>query len=416
MKSYISNPHLLVALILLLTAALVVGCGAAEPAEQPAPAISVEQAMQATPAGSVEPAEQPTLATSEEPAEQPSPVIGEEPASPPMSATVGEPTRQPTPANGGDSQPAPQSIPQNSETEHIIYMVKLLAEADVNDYWFLDLASIRADPDLAPLAENLADTWNGWNEASSDEVGLTLHDAAFAVSLPGGAIFLGGIEDLEGLRETVAGLGYEQRDVKEVVYWVYPDQEYEKWGSLTFLPNGIVMIMGGEPDYFLEDVINLVKYGVWDEDDDWQRYVDRLRGNREESETLDIGSIDDVVSVIDDSLMFHLDYSNDIQSMWTREGSGTIKEVRILSYPDDDSAKEAEAETKEGQALMIAEAERVAEKPKAEATAEERYMLEYLSACGDHQIIRNGKELALTQVCRVDWFDFRYANYLLSAR
>ena len=416
MKNYMRNPRCLVALILLLTAALVAGCGAAEPAEQPAPAISGEQAEQAMPAVSEAQAEQPTPASAREPDQQPTPAVSEAPAEPSPPATSGEPAEQPTPAARAESQPIPQGVPENSETGHIKYVVKLMAEGDVNDYWFLDLASIRADPHLAPLAENLADTWNGWNQASSDEVGLTLHDAAFAVSLPGGAIFLGGIEDLEGLRETVAGLGYQQQYYSEMVYWVYPDQESEKWGSLTFLPNGIVLIMGREPDYFLEDVINLVKYGMWDEDDDWQRYMNRLRGGREESETLDIGSIDDVVSVIDDSLMFHLEYYDDKQTMWTKAGAGTVKEARILGYPDDDSAKEAEAGTTEGQALMIAEAERVAEKPQAETTAEERYMLEYLSACSDHQIKRNGKELALTQVCRVDWFDFRFANYLLSAR
>ena len=43
-------------------------------------------------------------------------------------------------------------------------------------------------------------------------------------------------------------------------------------------------------------------------------------------------------------------------------------------------------------------------------------MWEYLAACTDQEADRSGKELTVTQVCRTDWFDFRYANYLLSIR
>ena len=43
-------------------------------------------------------------------------------------------------------------------------------------------------------------------------------------------------------------------------------------------------------------------------------------------------------------------------------------------------------------------------------------MREYLAACTDQEADRSGQELTITQVCRTDWFDFTYANYLLSVQ
>ena len=102
----------------------------------------------------------------------------------------GEPTEQVATTNDGNNR--------STQSEDVVFMVRLLAKGDVRQYWFLDLASIRSDSGLAPLSQNLTDTWNGWNQDSSDEFGVTLQDADFAVSLPSNAVFLGGIEDIEG--------------------------------------------------------------------------------------------------------------------------------------------------------------------------------------------------------------------------
>ena len=344
MKHSLFNPHSLIMLILLLTAAFVAGCGGGEPTEQ--------------------------VATT----------------------------------NDGNNR--------STQSEDVVFMVRLLAKGDVRQYWFLDLASIRSDSGLAPLSQNLTDTWNGWNQDSSDEFGVTLQDADFAVSLPSNAVFLGGIEDIEGLRETVAALGYQQQEIAEVVYWINPDQG---WESFTFLPNGVVMIMNRDPSYFLEGgVNNLIKYGSWDDDRDWQYYLDGIRIGRGDDASLDIGSIDDVVSDIRNSLMFHFDYNDDRQSMWSKAGADTLKETITGAFPDDEGAKLAETESKEGISKLRADAERAETAEQGEETAEERYMREYLAACTDQDADRSGNELTITQVCRTDWFDFRFANYLLS--
>ena len=132
----------------------------------------------------------------------------------------GDAPEQVASTSGSNGQSTQQGVSQGAESEDIEFMVRLLAKGNVPDYWFLDLASIRTDPELAPLSQNLTETWNGWNQDSSDEFGVTLHDAKYAVSLPGRAVFLGGIEDVEGLRETVAGLGYQQQEITDGVYWI----------------------------------------------------------------------------------------------------------------------------------------------------------------------------------------------------
>ena len=317
----------------------------------------------------------------------------------------GESPEQASTTGGGNGQ--------STQLEDIRYMVRLLASADEREYWFLHLASIRSDPELAPLSQNLTDTWNGWNQDSSDEFGLTLQDAAFAVSIPGDTVFLGGIEDVEGLKETVAGLGYQQQEERRVAYWINPDQD---WETFMFLPNGVVMIMNREPSYFLPGVSGFINHGVWDDDSDWQRYLDALNTGRGDNGRLDIGSIDDVVSNIRDSLMFHFDYGDDMQSMWKKSGADTLEETRTVALPDDESAKQAETEFREGLAQVRADAERAEKDRQREETDEERYMREYLAACTDQEADRRGNELTVTQVCRTDWFDFRYANYLLSIR
>ena len=167
--------------------------------------------------------------------------------------------------------------------------------------------------------------------------------------------------------------------------------------------------MDREPSYYLEGVSNLTDYGSWDEDRAWQRYLDGIRGGPGVNAPLDIGSIDDVVSDIRNSLMFHFEYADDGQSMWAKAGADTLRETRTGAFPDEDSAKLAETETREGLSKLGADAE-------SAETDEERYRREYLAACTDQDADRSGEELTVTQVCRTDWFDFRYAHYLLSVQ
>ena len=109
-------------------------------------------------------------------------------------------TGQPKPLPQVTAAPAPPQeqevttdTPQAMEdSDQIEYILRLLALDDAYEFWFVDLESIAADPELAPLFQNLVDTWSGWNGDWSEEFGLTLEDAAFAVSLPGGSVYLGG--------------------------------------------------------------------------------------------------------------------------------------------------------------------------------------------------------------------------------
>ncbi len=114
--------------------------------------------------------------------------------------------------------------------------------------------------------------------------------------------------------------------------------------------------------------------------------------------------------------LVHFDYGDDLQSMWAKAGADTLKETRTGVFPDDEGAKLAETEFRDGLSKLLADAESAQEDKQGEETDEELYMREYLAACSNQEADRSGKELTVTQVCHADWFDFRYANYLLSVQ
>ena len=376
------------ALCILLAAGFTAGCGGGEPTERATPTSgNGRPTEQATPTGGgSQPTEQPMPTSGNgQPTEQVTPTSGSQATEQAAPTTDGnQPAEQPTPASDS-GQPASPPAATESEFDHIEYMVRLLAPSGSGSFWFVDLASISADPELAPLRQRLEDRWNYWNQESSDEFGITLFDAAYAFAQPNCCVYLGGIADLEGLRETVAGLGYQQQESAGIVYWLNPSQQ---WDSFTFLPNGVVMIMGQDPALFLEGRQWFLKEELWDEDHARQGYRDR-------DGQLGIGSTDDLVSDIRDSLVFALNYFEGLKSTWAKAGAGTVEQKDTEVYQDDESAKLEQAKFQEELSQVRAKAERG-------ETEEERQFAELLSAC-TLEMDRSGKELTLTQACSADW-------------
>ena len=79
----------------------------------------------------------------------------------------------------------------------------------------------------------------------------------------------------------------------------------QKWQAVTFPPNGLIWVTGRDPKGLLEKQGNNMIYPgeSWFEVN-WQRYLvakylDSVDGS------LDVGSMDDVVSGIRNSLVFH---------------------------------------------------------------------------------------------------------------
>ena len=447
-------PKLSLTGIFVLLAGVLIACGASAPEEsvvtEPADAAAVPSsaaspAVDTSPASSVQ-ASQPSAAVSSSAPSSGRAQLSAAPASEPSaSGSAPQPTTlavmpgptQPDPASSSQSteqtseqaglanassqateEPEPdtsgnettkQSTPQSSESDHVDYMVRLLAMGHVGEWWFLDLATISTDPELTPLHQNLTETWNQWNQDNSDTFGISFQDAAFAVSLPGDAVFLGGIEDVEGLRETVAGSGYQKQEIAGAAYWVNPDQD---WQGFTFLPNGVVMIMDQDPGYFVQDVSDFIDYEFWDEDLYWQSYVDYLHGGPGDR-ALEIGSTDDVVAEIRNSLVFYFEHGERSFSL-AKAGAGTLRQKQIGGFPDEESAKLEEIEFKERLAQLRASVEGAGTENPGEETAEQRLIREYLSACANQEVHRSGKVLTSTQVCRTDYIDLRFANYLLA--
>ena len=196
-------------------------------------------------------------------------------------------------------------------------------------------------------------------------------------------------------------------------YWVNNDLD---WRSITLLPNDVVMIMDNDPGDFLRGgVRDLIRHDFWDDDEDWGYYLDGLStGNPNTG--LEVGTEDELVSDISNSLLFHFDYRRDMISIWTKAGDRKVRDTRIASFPDEESAELEEAQAEERLSQLREAAESMPEVPQGEESPEDQRMREYFSACTARKIDRDGRTITSSQVCTVEWFDFRYANYLLNVR
>ena len=105
--------------------------------------------------------------------------------------------------------------------------------------------------------------------------------------------------------------------------------------------------------------------------------------------------------------MFHFSGGKQ-KSTLAKAGAGSARQKETIGFPDDEAAKLAETERREELSQLLQVVAEGAE------TDEERFRREYQSACTDQEIDRSGSELRSIQVCRVDFFDFTFANYLLA--
>ena len=347
-----------------------------------------------------EPAQETTVAATEEPTREPAQetTVGatEEPTREPAQETIVGATEEPTrePAQETIEEPTKQAIGKTRDTGHVEYMVRLMALAEVGEFWFVDLASIASDPELAPLYQNLLDTWDGWNKEGSSEFGLGLKDASFAVSLPGRAVILGGIEELEAIRATMAEAGYQQNESTGVTYWY---DSSKPWPAITFLPYESVLITSHDPAEFLADTGYFITNRIPWNDSDWQSYLDYYKNVTNRSEAnFELGSADKVVSDIRESLVFYVNLFDVEASMIVKAGDKSIKQIQA-SYLETEAD---EAEYQEAIAKL--------EKDREELLAN--------MPCTDIELSRDGKRSTVALTCLPEFIDLRYANYFMSIR
>ena len=322
-------------------------------------------------------------------------------------------TGQPKPLPQVTAAPAPPQeqevttdTPQAMEdSDHIEYILRLLALDDAYEFWFVDLESIAADPELAPLFQNLVDTWSGWNGDWSEEFGLTLEDAAFAVSLPGGSVYLGGIADVEGLRETLVGKGYQREEIEGVGYWAHPSGEGE---NFTFLAHNVVLVNGHT--YFLEVAGCFISNDWCWNPDAWEWY----RDYQIKDSGLDMGSMEDFGSEIRNSLVFHFDGSDSNQyTLAKASATGDLTVKSIQGVPDDGSVSQEEAK-----ALAVIKTWTNLSEEITRALMSQESSIDLsetsIEECTDPELDRSGRTMIATRVCRSDSIDLRYANFFLS--
>ena len=331
-------------------------------------------------------------------------------------------TEQPKPLPQVTAAPAPpqeqevtNAAPQAMEDSyHIEYILRLLALDLAYDFWFVDLESIAADPGLAPLFQNLVETWSGWNGDLSEEISLTLEDAAFAVSLPTGSVYLGGIADVEGLRETLISKDYQREEIQGVGYWAHPSENRE---TFTFFPNNVVLVTGNAAatTTFLEAAACFISNDWCWNPDAWEWYREpQIRESR-----LDMGSMDDFGSEIRNSLVFHFDGFNSNQYALAKASTtGDLRVKSLQGVPDDGSVSQKEAEAL---AIITTWTNLSGEITKSLITeGSEQSSIDLLEAsieeCTDPQLERSEKTVTATRVCRADSISLKTANFFLRVR
>ena len=328
-------------------------------------------------------------------------------------------TEQPNPLPQVTAAPAPSqeqevttAAPQAMEdSDHIEYILRLLALDLAYDFWFVDLESIAADPGLAPLFQNLVETWSAWNGDWSEELSLTLEDAAFAVSLPTGSVYLGGIADVEGLRETLISKGYQREEIQEVGYWAHPSENRQ---TFTFLPNNVLLVTGNaaRTTTFLEEAACFISNDWCWNPDAWEWYREpQIRESR-----WDMGSMDDFGSEISNSLVFHFDGFNSNQYTLAKASTtGDLKVKSLQGVPDDGSVSQEEA----GALAIITTWTNLSEEITRALMSEDSSIdlsEASIEECTDPQLERSEKTVTATRVCRADSISLKTANFFLRVR
>ena len=136
-------------------------------------------------------------------------------------------------------------------------MLKMLPD-DSNGMVYLDTAEIFGDDDLRDVQRILESNWS--NVAYlEDDFDLDIDDLEFVAygDADDGALFLlGGVEDLDDLRDELDDLDYDDDEIEDEEAWVNED---EYWEAVAFLSGGTVLIAEYEDD--MEDALERWKEG-----------------------------------------------------------------------------------------------------------------------------------------------------------
>ena len=238
-------------------------------------------------------------------------------------------------------------------------MLRLLPR-DAEGALYADVSALYDDSDLRPIRRDAESEWD--DTGFEDEFDIELEDLTYLVfgETDGNDLFLlGGLEDLDDLRDELDDQDYDDDEIRDIEVWI---DNSRSWEAVAFLDGGQVLI--AEYEDTMEDV---------------------LRRMERESSSL----YDEVEDIISDSpggqIVIVTACGSDCLSVSSLEkaGSDEMKLVSIALYEDEDDAEDAEDDARDD--------------------IEDD---DIPSECDDAKVDRSGSEVTVELVCELDFFEF----------
>ena len=233
--------------------------------------------------------------------------------------------------------------------------MKMLSD-DAYGVLYVDISAVDGDDDLRDVRRDLE---NDWDFESYDLDLRDLDYVAFSEEEGGGDVYLlGGVDDLDDLRDELDDLDYDDDEIRGVEVWV---DSSRTWEAFAFLPGRAVLIAYDEDD--MEDMLRR-----------------RDRGG---------SSLDD-----------------DLGGVWRDLPSGFMKAVGSCSYRDCDfwGFSVEKENSREAKLVAVFEFESERDADRAADDIED----DYDDTCDDAEVRQSGSRVRAEAVCDMDTGDWDF--------
>ncbi len=242
-----------------------------------------------------------------------------------------------------------------------------LLPRDTTIVLYIDLAALYYDEDLRPIRRDAENEWENLADFE-DNFNVRLQDLKNLVDadIEGWNLFvLGGLEHLDGLRDELDDLDYDEDEIRGVEVWLDGAAD---WEALAFLPGGVVL--AAENQSTMED-------------------VPRRRDSESSSKYDEVG---DIVSDFPDDILVRLAMCHRGRGCLLgiglqKKGSDEMTLVNITLFEDEEDAEDAEEDRRDD--------------------IEDD---DFPHECGGAAVDRSGLKVPFEIVCEMDSFN-SYVNF-----
>ncbi|MCY4624660.1 MAG: hypothetical protein OXC99_06655 [Chloroflexi bacterium] len=238
-------------------------------------------------------------------------------------------------------------------------MLRLLPR-DAEGAVYADVAALYDDDDLRPIRRDAEGEWD--DTGFEDDFDIELEDLTYLVygETDGDDLFLlGGLEDLDDLRDELDDQDYDDDEIRGIEVWIDTSRS---WEAVAFLDGGRVLI--AEYEDTMEDVLRRMDRGSSSLYDEVEDIVSDTPG----------GQLVVVTECGSDCLA---------ASSLEKAGSDEMKLVQTALYEDEDDAEDQEDDLKDD----IEDDDLPRD-------------------CDDADVDRSGPVVTFEMVCELDFFEF----------